>query len=374
MERRGFIGKFAKAAAGAALLPEILLEEKRGVDKHRFRLPRIIRVRDETAMRGDTPDLGAVRAMFTAGLMAFRPDVGKEDIIDTLFPGLGEGETVGIKVYAEPEYPPYLGGLLTCLIDIMESMPHREGTLNREDIIVWSGKDLNPAALGMREEQPPGFQIRNGEEDEIDPDYDEPLDMGGFSLGPYPLLSRLCRFQMAMVSAAGDLSGKRVCRDAFLSCFRSAEYPDWPHSAEEAARSSALGKAHYPLSMKFRLFIVERLKAEGALYLGGDIIHLDNLLGGAERDEPPIKVEVVTIENPSAPIIDDISVRRRGDDFEIRWEYAGYEGEYQVYRGGEPEFIPCRRLLVGITNRRIYTDFGGAKLGSGYYRVTRGWG
>ncbi len=361
-------------AAGAVVSPEILLEQKKAGLGGRFRPPRVVRVEDETIFKGDAVDSATLQAMFEAGLPAIYPDLPENDFIDTLFPGLRKEESLGIKLYSEAEFPAHTGLLIESLLQALEAKPRREDTAARESFIVWDGRGLTPESLGYESSSPPEFKIRNGVDDAVDPELDEPLEMEGFSLGPYPLINRLCGFQLGLVFSGGGSKNKTPCRNAFLSCFYSPDYPQWPRGAEETVILDAFGKVNYPLSMKFRCFIVDRLREEKALYLGSDGILVDKVVSRETQSDSPVKIDLITILNPSAPIIPEISVRRRGDDNDITWDDHNYEGGYQIYRGSEPDFRPVKRLLVGITKRRFYRDFGGAKIERGFYRVTRRWG
>lgn len=373
MERRGFIGKFGKVVAGAVLSADYLMDEERRKSMPRH-LPIVVKVHDETILREGNIIPGTLEAMFKAGLKAIYPDISEDDFLPTLFPGMMRDEIIGLKIYGIPELPKHIGALLTSLVNSIKSFPHEDMNLERENIIAWAGGKISFQEIGINEDECSNFSLRSGEEDEIDPETEYPLELEGFELIPYPLLTRLCRYQIGVVCSMEDLKEKHSCRDNYLSCFRREGFPDWPKGADARESGKAYESVCYPLGMKFRLHILDRIMVNNTMIICSDGALIDGLFPDEGSPKVDLPLKLVKIENPSAPLISDLSLRRRGDDMEITWNDPEYEGRYQIYRNANEGFTPAKRHLIGITRRRKFTDTGGAKVTPRCYRITREWG
>ena len=373
MERRGFIEKFAKAAAGAVLAPEALFGEETLKPTLKHRLPTIVKVQDETALVNGEVRSGTLREMFSAGLKGVYSDIPEGDFLQTLFPGMMEDGKVGIKVNIFQNKGEHINLILKCLVEALKMLPNKEGLLDREKILVWDGREDPVDKLKLDENETQLFLTQAGMEDDFDEELDDPLEFEGFSLIPYPILSRKCQFQLGLVSAAGELAGRHPCREAYLSCFWCSEFPELPNGIDEETLNSVYERIHYPLGMKFRLFVLDRVADEKAIYFGYDSILLDQLVSWEMSDEWKDKINLVEIKNPSAPVVQEVNAVRKGDDIEIRWSDDGYEEHYQIYRSEEADFVPERSLLIGVTNRKTFIDSQGATGRMYYYRVTREW-
>ena len=374
MERRGFIEKFAKAAVGTVLAPEALFGEETLKPALKQRLPTIVKVQDETALVNGEVRSGTLREMFRAGLRVIYSDIPEEDFMQTLFPGLMEDGKLGIKINIFQNKCEHINLILNCLVEALKKFPYKKGLLDRDKILIWDGQEDPAIKLKWDSNNTQLFLTQAGTEDEFEAEWDNPLEFDDFSLIPYPILSRKCQFQLGLVSAAGELAGKHPCRDAYLSCFWCREFPELPEGMEEETLNSVYERIHYPLGMKFRLFVLDRIVDEEGIYFGYDSILLDQLVSGEMGDEWSDKINLVEIKNPSAPVVQEVNTIRRGNDIEIRWADDGYEGHYQIYRSEKAEFVPERNLLIGVTNRKTFIDSQGAAGRGYYYRVTREWG
>ena len=374
MERRGFIGKFAKVVAGAALSAEALLNKKNFTDYQRREFPIFTRVSDETVFneKGEI-NPGTLKIMLRKGMEALFPEIPSRDFIATLLPGLQADSIIGLKLYGIPALPSHTGIFSSCLTEVLNDFHAESEKKDKLNFIAWKRDRIDPARIGfddsLREKLPLEFAV----EEITDPDTEKTTELDGMTLTPYPHLTRKCRNQIGLVSSAIDIKGKNPCRDTYLSCFKCEEIEDFPESVDEIGLQTGFERVFYPLGMKFRLFILDRLKAENTIIISAEGLFIDDLYRTKEDFEKDIPVKLTKIYNPSAPIIAISSVKRRGDDNMIQWEDEGYSGEYQVYRGDTECFTPAKKLLVGITRQNGYTDYGGAKRGKALYMVTRRW-
>jgi len=201
-----------------------------------------------------------------------------------------------------------------------------------------------------------------------------PIEVSDYSLTTYPALSKVCQFQVMLVSESGDISGVRPCQKGYLNCFRREGHRDYPAGLDWRESGKAFETVGYPLSMKFRLYILDRLNDENTIYACTEGILIDNLFSGEGTPENPQMTEIVQIVNPSVEIVDIRRIRRIGEDIVIEWEDRDYDDQYQVYRSTEPDLVPTKNLLIGVTMKHRFTDYGASHMKDKYYIITRRWG
>lgn len=375
MERRGFIGKFAKVVAGAALSAESLLNKRTFGDSQRRDFPIFTKVFDETVLNenGDI-DSATLKIMLRKGLESLFPEIPASDFIATLFPGLTADSSIGLKLFGIPELQLQTGVLSSCLVEVLNDFQSESDKVEHLSFIAWERQKIDPLKIGFDDSVKEKVPLQFAVDENIDHDIEKTTELEKMTLTPYPHLTRICRYQIGLVSSGIDIKGKNPCRDTYLSCFRCAEIQDFPESVEESDLKDVFEKVFYPLGMKFRLFILDRLLSENTIIISAEGLFIDDLYRTKEDYEKDIPVKLTEIDNPSAPVIAISSIKRRGDDNEIYWEDTEYVGKYQIYRGETENFTPAKKLLIGITRRTKYIDYGGAKMEKPYYRITRKWG
>lgn|GEM_PF-1717591 len=366
MERRGFIESFAKAAAGAVLSPKSLLgKEDDRPDRLRY-LPRVVKICDETLLDAQNGlVLSSLKASLKAGFSALYPDIAEKYFIDTLFPGLLEGAFIGLNIYF-PDIVNLLGNKIAAgMVETLSQMPHKESGIDSAHFVLWQGKVSSGKTL---------TGLKTPEDFPIDDNLDTPLELAEGTVIPCPALSRIHQFQIGLVSGISDYRGENYCRDLYLSCFLHKDKADWFAEYDQTQRWSLFERLSYPQGMKFRLFAVERIQAEKAIYLCGDGVILDKYFNYPPEEVMDNHIKLVTLINPSAPVVRTVNWKRRGGDNILSWADADYRGRWQVYRSGEADFPPAKSNLIGITGNLTFTDRGTAATGKWYYTVTREWG
>lgn len=373
MERRGFLEKFAKAAAGVVLAPEEFIGSDGGRRKLKHHLPIVVKVKDETVLSGGELNTDTLTKMFFAGLKALYPDIGPDEFIRTLFPGMIQGAKIGIAYYESDAPSQYCLRPLNSFIESLRQFPHDEETLDEDRIIVWSGRALNSDFSSSGGSDKKNFLFKLGADYPLDEELDQLMEIGDFSIAPSPLLSRVCQFQVGFAAVQGDLEGRMICRDLFLNCYRFADETPLLDSVAEEDRMPLYETLEYPQGMKFRIYIAERLADERAIYICGDGIYLDRLFSG--RMENPSKlINIVEVINPSAPLVKDVSFKRRGDDNLVTWRDQDYRGFFQIYRCSVERTHAEKKDLIAVTRNTEFTDIKAAHLEDIHYLVSREWG
>lgn len=373
MERRDFIEKLAKAAAGIALAPETVIEEAMGNIGRKFPLPRVVRVYDETVFPRGKIDGTVFEMMVVEGLKALYHDIAGDDLFATLFPGIDDDSNIGFKVAHSGRLDDESSMFVAGVINGLKSLPRKSPSAGEKNI-VWLPRREDLEERGVKNDSSSyAGDIQFGDDTPFDDEADSPVEVDEHKMTAFPLLSRLCHFQVGIVVDDVKKGGNR-CRDNYLECFRCEGHDDWPHGFSEEERQSTYERLCYPLGMKFRLHFVDRLAYDNSLIMGGDPVWVDEYLIGADEMEKAEKYTLVEINNPSAPEIDSVSVIRSGEDLVVNWESPDYEGRFQVYRDDNPDYYPCRERLIAITSRRSFRDYEAYRYGPFYYRVTKEWG
>ena len=373
MERRGFLEKFAKTAVGVVLAPEEFIGDEGPSKRMRHHLPVVVKVTDETVLSGGKLNTEALTKMFFAGLKALYSDISEEDFIRTLFPGLVKGAKIGAAFYGNDNPSQYILQSLISLIESLNLFPHENDSLARDRIIAWSGNPPFPDSVSSAGSHELNFTFNRKDDHPLDEELDCFMEMDDFSIAPAPLLSRVCQFQIGFAAVQGSLQGKNICRDLFLNCFvRDDGQPLLPSFSGED-RTSLFETLEYPQGMKFRIVIVERLADDGALFICGDGVYLDRYLSGKLENLSNL-IEIVEVVNPSAPLADNVSFKRRGSDNAVKWPDEDYPGLYQVYRCGSEKKYPEKCDLIGFTRNNEFTDVEAAELENIHYLVTLEWG
>jgi len=370
MERRGFIERIAKAAAGAMLSPNSLLgkESVSGVPLSFH--PKVVKITDETFIdsEGNLFKSSFITAL-QAGFTALYADIPGRDFIGTLFPGLLEGASIGIMVYSPDKPSPLWDKITGGLIDALAAMPHKSGKAETGCFVPWLGA-VDESTFGIS----PSIQLKTTTDFPLNKTMDSPLELAEATLYPCPALSRIHQFQIGLITGGADLQGENYCRDLFLSCFLHPQGGEWFKQYDQSVRWSLFERLSYPQGMKFRLFIVERIKNEKAFYLSGDGVILDKYFNFPPDQERDKYISLVELVNPSAPIVEKLEWQRRGSDNILSWQDEGYSGRWQVYREGQENFPPAKSKLIGFTYHSFFRDVEAAVSGKWYYRVTRAWG
>jgi hypothetical protein len=372
MERRGFIGKFAKVIAGAALSAEEMINEAKRDSISRARLPRIIKVTDETVFKNGGVVSAVLHKMISAAINEIFQDITEEELLATLFPGISSESKIGVKIYDIAGFPSHFPGLAETVIDALKTFTRSDTELTGQNFVIWKRGGFADFDFKSNQDAESDYILSNGAS-EIESD-DSPIEVGDYTLTPFPILSKVCQFQVMLVSASGDISGVRPCQKGYLSCFKREGHPDYPEGLDWRECGKAFETVGYPLSMKFRLYILDRLVDENTLYFCTEGILIDNLFPGEGTAKNPQMTEIVQILNPSVEEVNVKSIRRIGEDIIIEWNDQDYNDEYQVYRSAETNFVPAKNLLIGITKKHRFTDYGASHIKEKYYIITRRWG
>ena len=373
MERRGFLEKFAKAAAGVVLAPEEFIGDGGSRQKLKHHLPIVVRVKDETVLLKGELNSDALSKMFFAGLKALYPDIGEDDFVRTLFPGMFQGAKIGIPYYENEAPSQYSLQSLNSLIESLRQFPCEPDTLEEDKFIVWPGGEISSDFISLAGSGEKRFQFKQAADYPLDEELDQFMEIGEFSIVPSPLLSRVCQFQVGFAAVRGDLKDSMICRDLFLNCFRRTDGTPLLDSITETDKMPLYETLEYPQGMKFRIFIAERVADEGAVYICGDGVYLDRLFSG-RLDDLPKMIDMVEVVNPSAPLVQEVSFKRRGDDNLVQWHDQDYRGIYQIYRCIAGQNHAEKKDLMAITRKTEFTDIKAAGLENIHYLVSREWG
>ncbi|MBL7191521.1 hypothetical protein ISS30_07475 [bacterium] len=363
MERRGFIEKFAKAAVGYLIDPEAAIEDRSVPPARFFHQPKIVRVYDETAYINCRLNPAVIKAMISAGLKTLYNDIPPNKLFNTIFPGVMKESRLGLKLFNadEAKIPDFT--ILTALIEELKYLMKTAG-IDTVDFIPWTVK-----ACGYFN----SAEIQAAEKIPFDDQLDYPIEVEELKLKPYPHLSRFCQFQTGIVfNAAEEIS--HPCRNNFLQCFQAEEKENWLNEYPENKLKSVYDRINYPLGMKFRLNVADRLICDNTIAFGNDPVLVDRYIKSGKDCEAEEGLTVIDIINPSAPEIDNVKIKRAGEDIVLSWDCPGYEGEFNIYCGSTKNFRPCREKLLAVTNRISFTDYKAVSSSQYYYKVTKKWG
>ena len=370
MERRGFIDKFAKAALGAVIAPGVIFGEREQRKTFKPHLPIIIKILDETVIKNDRIQQSVLKSMLRSGFERIYPIISRNDFLKTLFPGLTSEGIVGIRIHEPNVSSAATVALVKCLLQVLREFPQQPVALKPGNIMVWSDNDSLIESIYSSNQEPRLFITKDEVDFQHDKEAIQPLSVDNIILTPSPFLSQICQFQMGIASLKSENREFNLpCRDCYLSCFHWDEYPDWRTQLSEDTLERIHQKCMYPLGMRFRMFILENLFSEGTIYIGCDSILLDYFISGKLKDNLDEKIELINIINPSALILPNVKIRRKGDDNILEWEIGEYNGMYQIYRSSNKNFAPQKKLLIGITDKNTYTDISGA-VSENHYIVT----
>ena len=369
MERRGFIEKFAKAAAGVFLSPEELYGDNEPDRKYRQALPRIIKVTDETLQGKEGIDRVVLLKMLKSGLDSVFPDIAEKDFIKIIFPGLVAGAKVGICWYVSAGAGEASVTTPLSTAEVLCSYPAGMVSL-QNNIDIWiPGSVKVKHGAGTECE----LKTKSLKDFPIDEKIDLPLVLEDQTIIPCPALSRVYQFQIGLFSSDGQEKIINPCRDLYLNCFINEKNSRWLCNLSEGEKWSLFERIQYPQGMKFRMYIADYTLKDGAIYLCNDGVLLDKLLNG-ENDEAIFdRIDLVEVINPSAPVIEGIKRFRKGDDIIIEWSDEIESGRFQIYRSESDDFRPAKKYLIGITGERLFKDEGAAKTGQFNYMVTGAW-
>jgi hypothetical protein len=341
MERRGFLESFAKSTVGTVLALEDMLKEVDDYRNYKYHSPRVVKVTDETLLTEEGKfKSSTLKIVLKAGLNHIYPSDMEVDFIRTLFPGIIKASKVGIRIFPVIKLTNSIAELTERLIVILLEMASNNPEINSENFSIWDYSS----------------SIAENEADRII---------------PYTELEQVYQFLIALISGSSDLTGGQPCRNAYLSCFGNPSQPDWLKTAEDKELNSVYENVIYPLGMKFRLFILVNAQSENTMLFASDGVVLDHYLSG--QDQEAVSFRLIEIINPSAEKIANIGIDLRGEGALIRWEDAGYEGKYQIFRCDKDNFSPSRKYLIGSTYRKQYYDKTAEYRKRYHYIVTREW-
>ena len=370
MERRGFIDKFAKAALGAVIAPGVIFGEREQRKTFKPHLPIIIKILDETVIKNDRIQQSVLKSMLRSGFERIYPIISRNDFLKTLFPGLTSEGIVGIRIHEPNVLSATMPALVKCLLQVLREFPQQPVVLKPNNILIWSDNDSLIENMNSANQEPKLFITKDEVNFQFDEEAIQPISVDDIILTPSPFLSQICQFQIGIASLnTEDRESNQPCRTCYLSCFHWDKYPDWRTQLSEDTLEHIHQNCIYPLGMRFRMFILENLFSEGTIYIGCDSILLDYFISGKLGDNLSDKIELINIINPSALILPNVKIRRKGDDNILEWEIGEYNGMYQIYRSSNKNFAPQKKLLIGITDKNTYTDISGA-VSENHYIVT----
>ncbi len=352
------------------LSPKSLLGKEDNYEDRLRYLPRVIKITDETIVDSSNQlVLPNLKASLKAGFSALYPDIAEKDFLATMFPGLLEGAFIGLNVYSTKGVLQYGDGIVAGIIETLCEMPYKESGLDAVVFVPWQGTKKHSEAVDSTL-----TELKTLSDFPIDKELDSPLELSEGVLVPCPALSRIQQFQIGLVCGISIYIEENHCRDLYLSCFMQKDKTDWFCEYDQAHRWSLFERLSYPQGMKFRLYIVERLQAEKSFYLCGDGVILDKYFNFPPEEAMDKQIKLVTIINPSAPLVRTVNWKRRGGDNVLHWVDADYTGKWQIYRSREENLPPAKNNLIGITANSAFIDRGAALTGQWYYMVTRVWG
>ena len=373
MERRGFIGKFARVAVGAALSLQSLVKDDRSRAFPGGRRPKLVRVFDETVFKESGVNAETLKIMLKAGIREAYSHLPALESVKAVFPGLGSGAGIGIRIQGFPPQARRADELVSAFRQALGELANEPKMLEGEKVIVWSRNDAKSDETALEEESESIIRVPNLTSGKINPNDENHLPSEDILLQPHPLLETGGIYHTLLISFRGNPVSGSVCQRSFLNCFRCDRGDDFIDNLEEREIQRLYEAAAYPLSMKFRLFVLERLEEEKVLYFSSEGLLLDNHFDSRLREAALPKIEPREIVNPSAPLVESFAFKK-GEDMEVNWREEDYNGRDQIYRGENGYSRPRKKNLIGITDRKKFTDPGGAKLKNQKYLVTREWG